>query len=69
MASLTLQDIGLPSAKLRAVERKAKGAGQTAPEYVRSLIERDLLADQTFDEILQPIRADVRKRGVTPEPP
>ena len=67
MTSLTIQDIGLPAAQLRAVERKAKGVGQTAPQYVRSLIERDLLADKTFDEILRPVREDFRKRGVTPE--
>jgi hypothetical protein len=67
MASLTIHDIGLPPAQLRAVERKAKGAGQTAPQYVRALIERDLLADKTFDEILRPVREDFRKRGVTPE--
>lgn len=50
---------------LRAVEKKARIAGATAQEYVRSLIERDLLADKTFDEIARPIREDFRKSGVT----
>ena len=66
MASITIQDIGLPPAQLRAIERKAKGAGKTTPQYVRSLIERDLLAEQSFDELLEPVRKDFRKRGVTP---
>lgn len=52
---------------LRAVERKARHEGQTAQEYVRLLIERDLLADKTFDEILKPVREDFRRSGVTPE--
>ena len=67
MSSLKLQDIGLPAAKLRAIERKAKGAGQTAAQFIRSLIERDLLADKSFDEILRPVRQDFQKSGVTPE--
>ena len=32
---------------------------------MRSLIERDVKADESFDEILRPIRADVRKAGIT----
>jgi hypothetical protein len=65
MAIRSLQDIGLAPAQLRAVRKKAKHAGQTAPEYVRSLVERDLLADKSFDEILRPIREDFRKNGIT----
>ena len=50
---------------LRAVERKARRAGTTAQEYVRALVERDLLADRSFDEILRPVRDDFRRNGVT----
>jgi hypothetical protein len=67
MSSLTLQDIGLPPAQLKAIQRRAREAGQTAPQDVRSLIERDLLANQSFDAILRPVRRDFRKSGVTPE--
>jgi len=65
MSTLSLQDIGLKPSLLRAVEKKARNAGQTAPQYVRSLIERDLLAGQPFDELLRPVRDDFRKSGVT----
>ena len=65
MTSLALQDIGLKPALLKAVEKKARHEGKSAPEYVRALIERDLLADKSFDEILRPIRADFRKSGVS----
>jgi hypothetical protein len=49
------------------VESKAKGAGLMMPESVRFLIERDLLAAKTFDEILRPVRKDFRQSGITPE--
>ena len=65
MSSISLHDIGLKPASLKAVKEKAKHAGKTPPEYVRWLIERDLLAEQSFDEILRPVRRDVRNRGLS----
>lgn len=62
---MTLQDIGLEPRLLRAVERKARSLGQTTPQYVRSLIERSVLADKSFDEMLAPVRADVSKQGLS----
>jgi hypothetical protein len=67
MTASTLQTLGLKPATLRAVERNAKRSGKTTPQYVRYLIERGVLADQSFDEILRPIRADVKKKGLTEE--
>lgn len=66
MSTASRRDIGLGPALLRAVEKKARRAGTTAQDYVRALVERDLLADKSFDEILRPVREDVRRRGVTP---
>ena len=65
MSTLTLQDIGLKPATLKEIQKKAKQEGKTPPEYVRFLIERDLLAEKTFDEILKPIREGFKKSGVT----
>lgn len=65
MSTLSLQDIGLRPAQLKAVERKARHAGTTTPQYVRLLVEQDLLADKSFNEILGPIREDFRKSGMT----
>lgn len=65
MTTLSLHDLGLRPAQLRALDRKARRKGKTAPEYVRSLVERDLLMDKSFDEILAPIREDFRKSGLT----
>jgi hypothetical protein len=62
---LLLKEIGLARSQLKAVEKKVKRSGQTEPEYLRQLVERDLLEDQSIDEILRPIREDVRKKGLT----
>jgi len=65
MIALSPKDLGLRPAQLRVIARKAKHAGKTAPEYIRSLIEQGLLADKSFDQILRPIRHDFRRSGVT----
>jgi hypothetical protein len=67
MSAASLHELGLRPAQLRAVERKAKTLGQTPPEYVRLLVERELLADSSFDEILRPVRADFKAKGITEE--
>jgi hypothetical protein len=65
MSSITLNDIGLRPALRKAAEKKARQQGKTPPEYVRSLIERDLLASKSFDEILKPVRQRFKKSGGT----
>jgi hypothetical protein len=65
MVALTFHDIGLPPTQLKALARKAKRAGKTPAEYLRLLVEQDLLAGKSFDEILRPIRQDFQKSGVT----
>lgn len=65
MTTLSIQIPGLLPAQVRALDKKARHLGKTAPEYVRGLIERDLLLDRPFDEILAPIRAEFRKSGIS----
>ena len=65
MIAFASEDLGLQPAQWKAVQRQASRAGMTPPQYVRHLIEQGLLAAQTFDEILRPIRRDVRKSGLT----
>src|SRR5438874_1199970 len=57
-----LRTLGLPRGTIRALERKAKQQGKSAPEYVRDLIDGDLLAENTFDEVLAPVRDAFLKR-------
>ena len=65
MSSRSLQVVGLRPSQLCALSRRAKHQGTTPPEYVRLLIEKDLLADQPFDELLKPVRADFRKASAS----
>ena len=65
MTTIALHDIRLRPALMRVIENRARQEGVSPPEYVRRLIERDLLAEETFDEILRPIREDVRRSGLT----
>ena len=65
MTRTTLQIDGLRPAQLRAVKAQADREGKTPAEYVRALIERDLLARRSFDVILAPVRADVQARGIS----
>ena len=44
---------------------EARRAGKTARDYFRALVERDLMSDRPFDEILRPVRADFGRAGVT----
>jgi hypothetical protein len=65
MTTIAVQDIGLKAAQMRVIEKRARHQGLSPAEYVRRMIERDLLAEETFDEILRPIREDVRRSGLT----
>ena len=67
MTCLSLQDIGLRPGQIRAVEKRARQEGKSPSEYLRSLVERDLLIQSSFDDVLRPIRAGFKKSGVTEE--
>src|SRR3954454_12918954 len=64
MSSLSIQDLGLRPAQLKALGSKAKRHGKTAQAYVKYLVERDLLAGRSVDEIAKPIREDFRRSGI-----
>jgi hypothetical protein len=64
---MSIHDLGLKPGQLRALNAKARHNGQTAPEYVKHLVERDLLASKSFDEILKPVREGFQRSGMTSE--
>lgn len=64
-ATSALLALGLDAKVIAALRRKAKGRGKSPPEYVKSLIQADLLADQSFDQLLAPVRAGFRQSGVS----
>jgi hypothetical protein len=67
MSTVSFPDIGLKPAQARAATRRAKQEGKTPSEYLRSLVERDLRAGGSFDEVLKPLRAAFAKGGMTEE--
>ena len=38
---------------------------KTAPEYLRTSVERDLLAGRSFSEILKPVRSGFEESGIS----
>jgi len=61
--TLTISDLS-PEVE-RRLKSEAARLGMREADYVKRLIERDMLADRTFDEILMPVRADFRKSCIT----
>ena len=61
MRTLCFSDIGLKPSEARAAARRAREEGKTPLEYLRALVEQDLKASGSFDEVLQPVRAAFSK--------
>lgn len=53
---MSSSSIHLPIDLFQSLSRIAEGKGKTAEEYVRELVETEVLATASFDEILAPIR-------------
>lgn len=56
---------GLPVGTRAALEQTGRNTGQTVEEFLRGVIEAELLSQKPFREILAPIRADFRQTGLT----
>lgn len=63
----TIEITGLPEGTREAIRELSQSKGKSAEEYLRTLIEAELLSQQTFAEILAPIREGFRKSGMTEE--
>lgn len=63
----TIEITGLPEGTREAIRELSQSKGKSADEYLRTLIEAELLSQQTFAEILAPIREGFRKSGMTEE--
>ena len=61
----SIQISGIPSEVLRVLTERAQEQGKTPSDYVRELIEVDILASRPLAEILAPIRDDFVKSGMT----
>ncbi|MEP7340756.1 MAG: hypothetical protein ABI977_23705 [Acidobacteriota bacterium] len=65
MQTETLEVTGLRTETIKAIGLKARQAGKTVSEYVRDVIETEVAADQTFAQILEPIRQSFDESGMT----
>ena len=65
MKSGTIEITGLHLETLQALLAKAQRTGKSMNEYLRGMIEADLLADQPFSEILEPIRQSFDESGMS----
>jgi predicted DNA-binding protein len=63
----TIEITGLPAGTSEAIKALSRSKGKSADEYLRTLIEAEILSEQTFAEILAPIRAGFRTSGMTEE--
>jgi SOS-response transcriptional repressor LexA len=63
--SETIEISGLPPGTKESLKEIGKRNGQSAEDYLRVLIETEILSQKTFSEILAPIRKDFRESGMT----
>lgn len=65
--TLQLTISGFPAGTRSALEEIGRKIGKSVEEYLRGVIEAELLSQRPFREILAPIREDFRKTGLTEE--
>jgi len=63
----TIEITGLPEGTREAIKELSQSKGKSSDEYLRTLIEAEILSQQTFAEILAPIREGFRESGMTEE--
>lgn len=65
--TVTLQISGLRLETFEAISAKAREAGKTVEEYLRSMIESDVRGEKPLSEILEPIRQSFDQSGMSEE--
>lgn len=65
MDTFLFKDIGLKPSVVKAAARQADREGLTPAEYLRNLVERDVVAAKTFEEAAKPIREAFERGGRT----
>ena len=63
----SIEITGLPQGTKKAIEELSRSKGKSAEDYLRMLIEAEVLSEQSFSEILAPIRQSFRESGMTGE--
>ena len=61
----SIEITGLPRGTKEAIKELSRSKGKSAEDYLRMLIEAEVLSEQSFSEILAPIRQSFRESGMT----
>ena len=61
----SIEITGLPRGTKEAIEELSRSKGKSAEDYLRMLIEAEVLSEQSFSEILAPIRQSFRESGMS----
>jgi hypothetical protein len=64
-ASETIEISGLPPGTKKTLSEIGKRSGKSAEDYLRTLIETEILSQKSFSEILAPIRKDFRDSAMS----
>lgn len=67
LQTVKVEITGLQLDTLNAIDVKARKVGKSVEEYLRNLIETDVLSDKPFSEILEPIRQSFDQSGMSEE--
>jgi hypothetical protein len=63
----TIEVTGLPVGTTDALEQIGRERGKSAEELVREIIQAEIQAASSFDEILAPIRQGFKESGLSEE--
>jgi len=65
MQTETIEISGLPLGTKTTLEELGRSRGKSAEDYLRDLIQTDLLSERPFSEILEPIRRSFDESGMS----
>ena len=67
MDTATIEVSGLPVATIEKLDERAENIGATTPEYVRYLIEEDLVSPMSLRVLYAPVREQIKADGISDE--
>ncbi len=63
----TIEITGLPLGTKTALEEIGRSRGKSVEDYLRDLVQTDILSERPFSEILEPIRRSFDESGMSEE--
>ncbi len=63
--TIQIEITGLPLSTKTALEEVGRRRGKSFPDYLRDLLQNELLSEKPFSEILEPIRRSFDESGMS----